>query len=371
MNDIYCMRCKAKTPNTKLVNKISSNGRHMAQANCAKCGTKKNKFVAGKSGAGVKTVSGSKTSKKVVKKKVVKKKATKKRVLVDIDDSEDETEDINALVEKLLMDVDEGDGLLDIFKNAISAIRGGVRKGPSPKLRAMVKKYGDKMINRIIIQRFPVAGALKMISDLVTKGKFSETQKKLGYDDIYHLSMILAMENNKSLMYQKNEVAVMTDSFKMQGEHIYVDLPEPILLDDFINNTVKAVGIERYYLYSADNFNCQRFILDHLNANNIPAPANLEKFIMQDAAALLQRNPKVISLFRKVTDLGALFNVVKEGEGIYGRGFMDIIKKLLSFFSGGDDIIKLDNNKDYNPGGVQKFKTQIGKAMLNAIPKPR
>jgi len=259
---------------------------------------------------------GSKTAKKKVvrKKKPVKRRpAAKKNV------------DVNAEIDLLLGNY--GEGIIDdakrVVKNTIDVIKGGVRKGPSPNLRAMFSKYGDKMITKIFIQRAPVQKAIKIVSDILTSGKFSKTAKQLGYDDIYHLSMILELDNAKSVRYEKNEVAVMKDSFNVLGDSVIVPIKKPIKLLDFIDKTIKAVGVSNYYLYSADKYNCQEFLMAHLKANGL-ANSTIEKFIMQDAALLLQKDPSLIGAFKQVTDIGAIFNVIKEG-----RGVTDFIRKIL------------------------------------------
>jgi len=48
MNDLYCVKCRQKTANKDLKQKVSKNGRHMLSALCSVCGTKKNQFVKGK-----------------------------------------------------------------------------------------------------------------------------------------------------------------------------------------------------------------------------------------------------------------------------------------------------------------------------------
>ena len=254
---------------------------------------------------------GSKTAKKKV---VRKKKPVKRRPAAN------KGIDVNAELDLLLGNY--GEGIIDdakrVVKNTIDVIKGGVRKGPSPNLRSMFSKYGDKKITKISIQRAPVQKAIKIVSDVLTSGKFSKTAKQLGYDDIYHLSMILELDNAKSVRYEKNEVAVT-----VLGDSVIVPIKKPIKLIDFIDKTVKAVGVNNYYLYSADKYNCQEFLMAHLKANGL-ANSTIEKFIMQDAAVLLQKDPSLIGAFKQVTDIGAIFNVIKEG-----RGVTDFIRKIL------------------------------------------
>jgi len=187
----------------------------------------------------------------------------------------------------------------------------------------MLKKHGEQMITKISVQRAPIQKALTMISNLLTSGKFSKTARDLGYDDVYHLSIVIELDDEKQVRYEKNQVVAMTESFKVLGDSLSVKVKKPIMLNDFINTTIKAIGSDHYFLYSADQYNCQHFIVSHLKANGLSTPA-LEKFIMQDASLLLQKDPVLIKAFKGVTDLGAIFDVIKEG-----RGVTDFIRSIL------------------------------------------
>jgi hypothetical protein len=45
MNDIYCVKCKAKTPTTDAKEVVAKNGRPMIKGKCSKCGTTKCRFI--------------------------------------------------------------------------------------------------------------------------------------------------------------------------------------------------------------------------------------------------------------------------------------------------------------------------------------
>jgi hypothetical protein len=237
------------------------------------------------------------------KKTSTMKKRTRKRKIDDTDDMDGEG--LKEVVEKVK----------STARNVIDAIINGVRKGASPNLKDMIKKYGDKAITSASVQRAPIDKAIRVVADVLTSGKFSKTAGDLEYDDVYHLSLILTLDNGKIISYEKNDVVVIKENPQIKGEQMAVNLKN-ITLANFINNTIQAIGEEKFYLYTAEEFNCQHFIHAHLKVNKALTPA-LNTFIMQDAISLLQRNPKLISLFKKVTDIGALFNIVKEGRGVY------------------------------------------------------
>ncbi len=45
-DEIYCVKCKAKTGNKKVSQEKTSNGRNMLRTKCETCGTTKTKFIA-------------------------------------------------------------------------------------------------------------------------------------------------------------------------------------------------------------------------------------------------------------------------------------------------------------------------------------
>jgi NAD-dependent SIR2 family protein deacetylase len=44
-NELYCVKCKQKTPTNNLIKLKTKNNKNMVQGKCMKCGTKKCKFV--------------------------------------------------------------------------------------------------------------------------------------------------------------------------------------------------------------------------------------------------------------------------------------------------------------------------------------
>ena len=93
----------------------------------------------------------------------------------------------------------------------------------------------------------------------------------------------------------------------------------------------------------------------------------IEEFIMQDAAQLLSKDPKVYKALKAVTDLGGLADVV-----IHGRGFTDEFKK---FFS---DLIELftpstkqtnSQADDIRRNKIDKTRNDFGTMAYNLIKK--
>ena len=286
------------------------------------------------------------------------------------DDGDPKFQNDKKLMESV--DVKTGEGIRDIFnkvkttvKNAFDALVNGKRKGLSPSFRKTLRQHGEKDIVQITIVRKPVERVLKSIINLITLGKFNQQMKSLNYDDVFHLSAVLKLSDGTQLFLEKNAVAELKPfSGNHDGSTIDVNMKDSIKLKKFIEDTYNRIGERQYVDYSAENLNCQKFILDHLETFKL-SNKKIELFIMQDASQLLSKDPNVFKALKAVTDLGALSDVV-----IQGRGLSDEVKK---FFSELFNLFKpsskqpnsqaeeIKNNRAY------KRRDDIGKTIYDLI----
>jgi hypothetical protein len=258
----------------------------------------------------------------------------------------------------------DGQGVKEIIqtvKNAFDTLINGKRKGLSPAFRKTLKELGDKDIIQISIVRKPVQKVLKTIINLITLGKFNNQMKALNYDEVYHLSAMLKLSNGTALFLEKNAVPELKQITNIEGEKIDVNIKRPIKLIKFIEGTYDKIGEENYVNYSAETLNCQKFILDHLETFGL-SNNKIKNFIMQDATQLLSKDPNIYKVLSKVTDLGALADVV-----MHGRGFTDEFKKfftdLIELFtpstkqtnSQADDIKRNKTDKTRNDFGTMAY----------------
>jgi hypothetical protein len=197
-----------------------------------------------------------------------------------------------------------------------------IRRDYKPQIRDFLKKYGDRRITSITLQRVPIESMLKGVLDFLTMGKYSETTKKLGYDKVFHLSMIITLEGlNKYVVVEKNEVINISFNIppmKKGGARMIVPFRKQLTLNQMLDNANKNMG-NRFFLYDAFNKNgggnCQDFILSLLKYSDILTP-QAQNFILQDAKEILKGLPEYTPyITRGLTDLGAQFDRV-----IYGKG---------------------------------------------------
>ena len=208
---------------------------------------------------------------------------------------------------------EDGDGLFSDLVNKILP----TRKDFPPKVRDIIQKYQNSYIKGILICRTPVQGYIKNFLNSFSSGKFEEQIKKLGYDDVYHLFMNVALEGGTDILIEKNQVVNMVVNANRNADATMV-VPlngEMITFGQFINNTVKAVG-PSIYLYDHINNNCQVFIKNLLEANGLLTPTE-EDFIMQDVQQIMEDSPEVLNtIARFSTEAAAKFD-----RFLHGRGF--------------------------------------------------
>jgi hypothetical protein len=179
----------------------------------------------------------------------------------------------------------------------------------SSKFRSKMKQYGNNNIVSIVVARAPVQKIVQKLLNIITLGKFDAIRRKLNYDDVYHLYLILTLDNGKRLRLEKNQVVQMThySSDKPEKQEMPVSMRGNITLNDFIDKVIKRIGIKDFIRYSSDNLNCQHFVDNLLTANNLNNP-ELRKFIMQDIKQLL--TPIARDIGQVATDIaGTITNI--------------------------------------------------------------
>ena len=97
----------------------------------------------------------------------------------------------------------EGDGLKEIIKNTADLIIGGLRKDFPPVVRNIIKQYGNQIIVEASVCRSPVQKAITTAINILTKNKLNENKNKLSYDNLYHLYILVKLENGVTLRIQK------------------------------------------------------------------------------------------------------------------------------------------------------------------------
>lgn len=260
---------------------------------------------------------GSKAKKPTAKKKLAPKKpksvsGTKKSGVVGED----------------LLQSKKGAGLLDTVKNIAGLVKEGVSGlkdkifFPPNKLpggsQKVFNKYAAEKIKGITVYREPINSMVNKAINMLSLGAFDKAKKSLGYDDMFHLFMVVYTYKG-AVRIEKNERITLTDlgAKDISGkESVNIDnVPANLTLDMFFENARKAVGDHKFFQYNAFENNCQDFLMMLLE-NSMSVNPDVKTFIKQDAEALLKQQPGYLSSIAQfATDTAGKISQVVSGQG--------------------------------------------------------
>jgi hypothetical protein len=226
------------------------------------------------------------------------------------DDGRDALPKGNGLYESSDSDY-EGEGIGDILTRvkkikdvAVGLVSG--RREFTPSSRAVLERYGNDPYTRVLVCRKALdSNLLKFIK---------MTKQGVPYDKLYHLSIRFQMPDGKWLRLDKREDLQASIESAIPPETtcipVRVGSSAPRTVNEILAKTLKAVGEERFYKYRSTSYNCQRFIADIIQSNDMSTDMS---FIMQDVKGLVPS--WVDSLANVATDAKARLNLIMQGRG--------------------------------------------------------
>jgi len=190
------------------------------------------------------------------------------------------------------------------------------------KTQKLYNSIKDKTITEMTVVRAPIYSIIKKVLDVVSLGAFSKVSKKLGYDDIYHLSLRVKTEDGGDYRIEKNQ-NILISNYRKEKDEQSINVPlndREITIGGLFERASKGYGINKFYKYEAFSTNCQEFILNLLKWSGF-LTSDLRKFILQDTEELLKTLP----------------SGVKEGVDVITdvASALDKIRQLLPFKQGG------------------------------------
>jgi hypothetical protein len=200
----------------------------------------------------------------------------------------------------------------DLVEDRALDVAEGRRIDYSPPVRQFLKDHEKTNISSLTVRRQPIQQAINKAFQLLTGGSWEKSKEQLGYDKLYHLSLIV----NGDTIIEKNEVVKVAQAPPKSdaAEEINVPVKGTVSITQLLHNTRQNMGDSDYFLYDAFKNNCQVFVLSILKYNHLLTP-EIERFIDQSAYKLLEKNPSYTQgLAQAVTSLGALVDVAKFGK---------------------------------------------------------
>ena len=178
-----------------------------------------------------------------------------------------------------------------------------------------INKNKDNTVRTLTVRRAPIAKGLTLTFDLITAGRWSPGVKAAGYDNMYHLSMVITNQDGKPSQLEKLANLNYTDTVTEQPDTVYRNIPVPsgIIIGEMLAKTHAAMGDDKYFKYDAFSYNCQNFIYNLLKANGMGTQADYD-WLLQPISVLLANEPGFLpGLAKTVTNIGAIWGTLFGG----------------------------------------------------------
>jgi hypothetical protein len=170
--------------------------------------------------------------------------------------------------------------------------------------------HGTKIIKSIEAVRTPIMDVINKTLNVLSFGMLNKLKSKYGYDKLFHLSVVVVLEDDTKLVIEKLEkisISKFTNSvIKSNSEVKRVDMKlKRLSLFDFLNNARRKLTPDQYFGYdgtgkSGKTNNCQDFIINLLKYSNLEN-TEIYNFVKQDLDELLQKLPKYLHTIAKGT----------------------------------------------------------------------
>jgi hypothetical protein len=217
------------------------------------------------------------------------------------------------------------------------------RNDYSPKVRAILDKYGGEVVRTAAIVRNPVQQVLVEAMNVVSFGQFKKNMKNADYDELFHLQLDFTLESGKEMRVEKVEVINMDEQLtnKSDGQiRPITKMPIGMTLNAMMESTKNAMG-GKFFLYSAKDNNCQDFLLAVLTSNGMGDEEDYA-FVKQNTAQLFKGLDTLRKVSNTLTDIGSKVNIATTGAGISGSA--DVIHHHHHYHHSGDDFSKVMNS---------------------------
>ncbi len=187
----------------------------------------------------------------------------------------------------------------------------------APYVRDIIKKYGEVSISRVIISRHPIREAITKLLNYLSLGKFGKRMERKGYDELFHLRLLITLSNGKTLAIEKNEkIHIEIDTKNKEGTEFneVVDIPDDLTLDKMLEGA-KSIQGDNFHKYSAHSNNCQDFVMAILKGSNIGSSDDYS-FVKQNTEQLFEKYDYLKNIADYTTDTIGRLNEIIYGAGV-------------------------------------------------------
>jgi hypothetical protein len=180
----------------------------------------------------------------------------------------------------------------------------------SNKIKNILKKYGNQKIRSIYIGRRPINSMVEKAFNIISLGKWSKLREQYYYDKLFHLFLIIQMDDDTVISFEKNSIVTMTEDDERcsmkDTECVKIEYPtDSLTLDEFVRKPLERIGKDKFFVYQPFDQNCQIFIRAVLETFGLYSK-KVADFVYQDISEIVERLPFYVKYVAKaVTDLDA------------------------------------------------------------------
>ena len=203
----------------------------------------------------------------------------------------------------------------------------------SNKIKKILKKYGDKKILAIRVGRRPISNMVEKAFNIISLGKWDKLRKKYYYDKLFHLFLIITLEDGTKLSLEKNDI-VNIDVNDSRCSQKNVDCIEieyqqnSISVTDLIKKPLNRIGKEDYFIYDPFELNCQIFIKSILETFGL-FNTNVKNFVYQDIRNIIKELPFYVKWTAKALTDSSAFSKKISGAGNKQNEDIEAITKFI------------------------------------------
>jgi hypothetical protein len=241
-----------------------------------------------------------------------------------------------------------GEGIFTPIQNFAQTLLQGRSDYPQDQ-KNIISQYGQNTIKSIQIGRTPLSTLLNTTFNVLTLGVFKKRLKNEPYDKLYHLFILILLDNNKTILLEKNAAINMkVNPQQPPPTTTYMDVnqvPSSITFGSLLSNTQKLMG-DKYWIYDGLKNNCQDFIISIFKANSILTPS-IQDFVKQNVSKLFENLNNTRKFMNTFTKIGEKVDIISKGGRLNRtpvlKEYADITNHLISHIT---DIHEPIDKKD-------------------------
>ena len=226
--------------------------------------------------------------------KVISSKKTKKNILRG-----------SALMDSMIRKK-KGDSIFSKIQNWLSSIKKKLFF-PSDRLQKdsqeVFNEYKNEEIFSLEVRRVPLSSGFQIFANAISFGALKKKISDLGYDNVFHLSLMVVFKNREVITIEKNEAIRIAKGYtydESEGMEFmavpFDEINNKLTLNELLEKTRKRIGDHYFYQYNLKDNNCQKFIINILKSNDLLTP-ELKEFIEQDVLELFKSLPSFADKF--------------------------------------------------------------------------